>query len=231
MMTGVSAQSTVEDVVERMRGIAAELPPDDGAAIFNGVYLRVTEMVRDRLADGGVFHDEAFMAGLDVRFAELWFEAYDARPGAVPHAWAPLFEARNRAGLWPIQHALAGMNAHIEHDLPLAVVRSCVADDRSPLNRDVHDDYERVNDLLADVEAEIRRSFLTDVERAADDRLGPLVHLVSSWDIEKARDVAWTNVLTLWELRRIRVLFDDYLAGLSRTVGMGSRLLLTPVAP
>jgi len=228
----VSAQSTtVEDVVERMRTIAQELPPDDGAAVFNGVYLRVTEMVLDRLADGGVFHDEAFMAGLDVRFAGLWFEAYDAPAGAVPHAWRPLFESRDHDGLWPIQYALAGMNAHIEHDLPLAVVRSCVAHGCSPLSRGVHDDYETVNDLLASVEADIRRSFLTEIERAADDRLGPLVHLVSSWDIEKARDIAWTNVLTLWELRRIRLLFDDYLAGLARTVGMGSRLLLTPIAP
>jgi len=36
-------------------------------------------------------------------------------------------------------------------------------------------------------------------------------------------------VQTIWELRRVDLLFDAYAAGLAHTVGMGSRLLLTPV--
>jgi hypothetical protein len=78
-------------------------------------------MVQDRLTTGGVFFIDAFMADLDVRFAQLFFAAYDAT-GAVPRAWAPLFEARARPGLLPIQSALAGANAHIEHGLPLVMV-------------------------------------------------------------------------------------------------------------
>ena len=31
------------------------------------------------------------------------------------------------AGIEPVQFALAGMNAHINHDLPLAVVSTCSA--------------------------------------------------------------------------------------------------------
>jgi hypothetical protein len=60
-----------------------------------------------------------------------------------------------------------------------------------------------------------------------DDSVEAVVHLISSWDIEKARDFAWLNVQTLWELRRIGPLYDAYTATLARTVGMGSRLLLT----
>jgi len=131
--------------------------------VFNRMYLRVTEMVQDRLTAGDVFSDDAFMADLDVRFAALWFAAYDAS-GDLPRAWAPLFAARASRGVLPIQFALAGANAHIEHDLPLAVVRTCAAHGRTPTSRGVHDDYEKVNDLLAGVEAEIRRTFLTDVD-------------------------------------------------------------------
>jgi Family of unknown function (DUF5995) len=214
--------TTVDEVVARMQAIDADVPAGDGAGVFNRVYLRVTETVRDHLSTGGIFSDDAFMAALDVQFAELWFAAYDASVD-MPQAWAPLFAARSRRGVLPIQFALAGMNAHIEHDLPLAVVRTCAAHGRTPTSPGVHDDYEKVNDLLAEAEAEIRESFLGDL----DDDVDPIAHLVSSWSIDKARDFAWVNVQTLWELRRVDFLFDACAAVLARTVGMNSRLLLT----
>ncbi|WP_109510066.1 DUF5995 family protein [Nocardioides speluncae] len=224
--------ATVADVVERIREIDAELPPRDGVGVFNRVYLRVTELVMARLAEGGFFRDDEFMASLDVTFADLWFTAYDASPRRMPKAWAPLFEARDERGVLPIQFALAGMNAHIEHDLAVAVVRTCQAHGRSPTSPGVHHDYEQVNDLLAGVEAEIRRSFLTEVGHAVDDQLlRPVAHLVSSWNIDKARDIAWVNALALWELRRVDFLFDRYAGALAHSVGMGSRLLLTDVLP
>lgn len=215
----------VEDVVARMHEIDGETPPGDGVGVFNRVYLQVSELVLERLTAGGVFEDDAFMAELDIAFADFWFDAYDAPADDVPKAWAPLFAARSRDGVLPIQFALAGMNTHIEHDLPLAVVRTCRAQGREP--REVRDDYEKVNDLLAAVEAEIRRSFFTEFEKSVDDHLTPVAHLVSSWNIDKARDIAWVNVQTLWELRRVDFLQDAYAGALARTVGMGSRLLLT----
>ena len=84
--------TSVADVITRMRAIGAHLPAGDGAGVFNGVYLRVTEMMLDRLTTGGLFHDDAFVTDLDVRFASYWFDAYDAG-GDKPKAWAPLFAA------------------------------------------------------------------------------------------------------------------------------------------
>jgi len=55
-----------------------------------------------------------------------------------------------------------------------------------------------------------------------------VVHLVNSWKIDKARDVAWVNVEAMWALRHTGAFADRYRAALARTVGMGSRLLLTP---
>src|SRR5262249_34686182 len=100
----------VADAVARMRAIAAREPANDGAAVFNRVYLRVTEMMLEQLSAGGAFHDNAFVTDLDVRFARYWFDAYDASRGK-PKAWAPLFEARSRSNILPIQFALAGMNS------------------------------------------------------------------------------------------------------------------------
>ena len=218
--------ASVADVITRMRAIGAYVPAGDGVGVFNGVYLRVTEMMLDRLTTGGLFHDDAFVTDLDVRFASYWFDAYDAAADK-PKAWAPLFAARTDPGILPIQFALAGMNAHIEHDLPLAVIATCAARGCTPDSPGVHADYEKINDVLAGVEEEIRRAFLSDIEKSIDDHLEPVAHLITSWDIAKARDFAWVTVQTLWELGGVGPLFDGYSAALARTVGMGSRLLLT----
>ena len=221
--------TTVAGVIERLRAIDAALPAHDGVAVFNRVYLTVTERVGELLdSTGSPFDDDETMAELDVRFAGLWLHAYDAAAAGhrIPSAWEPLFEARG-GGRLPIQYAIAGMNAHIEHDLPLAVVRTCQSRGLRP--EDLHADYEAINDLLAGCEAEIRRDFLDELGRSVDDRIGPVTHLVSAWSIDKARDVSWVTAETIWALRELDFLLGRFLIGLGHTVGMGSRTLLTPV--
>ena len=228
----MSLPTTVEGVADRMREIDAELPTSDGVAVFNRMYLTVTERIAELLAapaDPPVFSDAETMAELDVRFAHLWLSAYDAGVAGrdVPRAWRPLFEARGGDRL-PVQYALAGLNSHIEHDLPIAVLDTCRARGLEPV--DVHADYEAVNAVLAQVEGPIRRSFLDEVGLAVDEHLGPVVHLVSAWNIDKARDLSWITVETLWALRATTFLRGRFLDGLSHTVGMTSRTLLTPDA-
>jgi hypothetical protein len=221
----------VAEVIARMRTIDAELPADDGVAVFNRVYLTVTEKISAALEQQQVFEDPEFMEALDVRFAGLFLQAYDAPEDDKPKAWAPLFEGRRRRGVLPVQFALSGMNTHIEYDLPIAVVRTCDALGISPRQRAVRRDYEAVNKLLAEVEAGIRRSFLDEFQTQVDDELGPVVHLVCSWDIDKARDIAWVTTETLWSLRETTLLKGTFTESLARTVGMTSRLLLTPSTP
>jgi uncharacterized protein DUF5995 len=228
----VNLPTTVEGVVARLREIDAALPADDGVGVFNRMYVAVTERIAEiiaRPAEGAVFQDRRIMADLDVRFANLWLAAYDAgaTQGTVPAAWRPLFEARE-GGRLPVQYAVAGMNSHIEHDLPVAVVATCTAHGLEP--EALHPDYEAVNDVLAQVEGPIRRSFLDALGREVDDQLGPVVHLMSTWNIDKARDLSWVTVETLWTLRRTSLLRDRFLDGLSHTVGMTSRALLSPIA-
>jgi hypothetical protein len=227
----VSLPTTVDAVIARMREIDAKLPEADGVAVFNRMYLTVTERIAAIIAEPGSaptpFRDAETMADLDVRFACLWLKAYAAADAGrdIPHAWRPLFEARS-GGRLPIQFAIAGMNSHIEHDLPISVVDTCKAHDLDP--DDLHQDYEAVNAVLAQVESPIRRSFLDDVARDVDDHLGPVVHLVSAWNIDKARDLSWVTVETLWALRHTSFLRGRFVDGLGHTVGMASRALLTP---
>ena len=223
---------TVAGVIHRLRAIDDELRPSDGVAVFNRMYLTVTERIGAML-DGSSgqgtspFSDAQTMAELDVRFAGLWLHAYDGAAAGhrIPSAWQPLFEARGGDRL-PIQYALAGMNAHIEHDLPIAVVRTCQSRGLQP--DQVRADYELINDLLARCEAEIRRGFLDELGQAVDDRVGPVVHLISAWSIDKARDLSWVTAETIWALRNTDFLLGRFLSALGSTVGMTSRTLLTP---
>jgi Family of unknown function (DUF5995) len=229
--TMTATPSLVGEVVDRLREIDLALPADDGVAVFNAIYLQVTERIATELESGSTFRDGAFMAELDVRFAGLWLTAYDtATAGSkVPSAWAPLFEERSTPGILPVQYALAGMNAHIEHDLPMAVVATCRSRGVTPRRRSVRQDYDSVNDLLALAESEVRRSFLSEIGQHLDDEVAPVAHLVNAWNIEKARDLAWVSAETIWATRELAQLSTRYAAMLGHTVGLASRCLLTPV--
>jgi len=228
----VDGPTTVPEVLARLGAIDADLPTSDGAHVFNRVYLTVTERVATMLEQGDIFQDDPAATELDVRFAHLWLEAYDeAAAGRRPTSpWRPLFETRHEPNRLPIQYALAGINAHIEHDLALALVRTCQSRGTTPDDSTVRHDYEAINDVLADVEAEVRRTFLDEVGLAADDVIGPVAHLISAWSIDKARDAAFLQARTIWELRRTTFLREHYIAALGDAVGMASRLLLTPVS-
>jgi hypothetical protein len=218
--------ATIPDVVARMRAIDGCLTQEDGVAAFNRLYLAVTEAIE---AEETTFDAPEFLARLDVRFALLFFDTL-RRAATVPHAWRPLHEARGRAGVIPLQFALAGMNAHINRDLPLALVETWREGGREPQRGGAeHRDFLRVNALLAATEVRVKRSFVTGPLRLADDALGRLDDVLAMWNVERARDAAWTNAETLWRLRGAPELAEDYLRALDRMVGFAGRGLLRPV--
>jgi hypothetical protein len=220
----------VPAVVAALRTLHAELPPGDGVRQFNRMYLQVTELVGQRLGEG-YFRDAELMERLDVVFAHLYLDTVRAdREGRVlPQCWEPVFASRT-APLAPIQFAVAGMNAHINHDLPVAVLTACEQLGRNPRSRGVREDYDKVSLLLAEVHEEVRRSFVRSVVPEVERELSPLMTLVGSWSVARARDAAWVNSEVLWALRASPELREEFRVNLCRTVGMAGRTLLVQVA-
>ncbi|MEE1827896.1 DUF5995 family protein [Streptomyces sp. BE20] len=213
----------VDGVIRRLRAIGRGLPPGDGVAVFNRMYLTVTETVRARL---GEFADPGAVAELDVVFAGRYLLAVDAvaagrRP---PASWQPLFERRACPEVHPVQFALAGMNAHIQHDLPLAVIDTCRRLGREP--RQLAADYHRINDLLAGVEAAVREQLMPGPDLL--ERIEPLTHRIGAWSVDAARDAAWSSVRVLWELRGLPGAAVAFTATLDGAVGLLGRALLAP---
>src|SRR5215203_518971 len=92
------------------------------ARYFLGTYLRTTRSVAAALA-AGRFEDPSWVAAWDVEFACFYLDALELHgkaPEAVPAPWRLAFGTD--PGLPPEAHVLLGMNAHINYDLPLALL-------------------------------------------------------------------------------------------------------------
>ena len=146
-----AARTTIDDVINVMQIIDDVLPNNDGLKWFNMLYLMVTREVHHHPpADG--WRDVDWITHLDVVFANFYFAAianFLGQRAATPRSWQALFEARHRGGIDRIQFALAGMNAHINHDLSLALLQTNDELHRMPSQKSPeHDDFEYINDLL-----------------------------------------------------------------------------------
>lgn len=214
------APATIADVIARMQAIDALLPADDGIKWFNRLYLMVTQQV-DLHPPDGAWRNPAWLTRLDVVFAGLYFGAVSGflagRP--APSAWNVLFEARYRTGIDRIQFALAGMNAHINHDLALALLATDAELDIVPApDGPEFADYQSINRLLNTVMPSALTMLATDTLGVLAQDTGKIGRLLAFWNICSARDLAWDFAGHLRAL-----------AGADRDVALGAQGALTGV--
>jgi hypothetical protein len=221
-MSGVFPDGTTLDtVVDAMAG--RRFDDGDGVRYFHQVYTEVTRAVARRVAAGG-FEDPLFMVALDVEFAGLYLEALDA-PATAPRAWRVLFD-RRRHKLAPLRLALAGMNAHINRDLAVALDTTWTRlggalDRHSPRCRD----FLAINDILAVQMASAKAELFSRVDRITDVALGPVDDLLEVWSIATARDNAWSAGAALHLLGPGEAK-DAAVQAMDRTASLIGRLIL-----
>ena len=224
-------------LIARMEADLADLEAaGDRRRHFHATYLRTTRAVADEIARGG-FVDGDWMRRWDVAFAEFYLDALDAdragRPVAGP--WRIAFDAaRDRTDLPPLRHVLLGMNAHINYDLPqalLAVISSAEFDDAAVLARRAAD-HRHVDDVLLD------RVAAGDDELTAQGSQGLLDRLLRPFNragtnrfLAEARAKVWHNATVLDAARRSRDGGDRYepvLADLERLCAARIAELVAP---
>jgi hypothetical protein len=224
---------SVGGVLALMHALEQALPRRDGVRAFVTLYRAVTEDVHALVGPAGEYGDPRFVRWLDVVFAGQFFRALrDAgrRPASVSKAWEPLFQARRRRKIAPIQFALAGMNAHINRDLPLALVQTWKARRIEPSRAGVqYGDYTRINALLEQTEDRVKADLLTGPLGHIDRSLGRVDDAVAMWKVSRARECAWANAETLWALRGLPAAAREHALALDRLVGLAGRGLLRPV--
>jgi hypothetical protein len=222
---------SIADVLQTMQMIGGTCIDGDGLKWFNWLYLQVTQSVETRVASGG-FSDPAWLAELDVQFARLYFGALESalRDQSSPGCWQALFERRDQAAVARIQFALAGINAHINHDLPQAIVATCQVTATSPqYGGEQYQDYTALNSNLDSLIESAKRTLHV---RLLGDPLPPVSHLedtIAAWSVSAAREAAWQNAELLWHLRSVPPLSSTFMDTLDGLTTVAGKALLVPV--
>ena len=188
----------IDRVIDELQRRIDELPVDlRHRRTFIATYRRTTIAVAEEIAAAG-FEDPEWVARWDVAFADLFLVAHDAdRAGQpVPRPWRLAFAAPDE--LPDLAHLLLGMNAHINFDLPqalLTVINVPDFDDPVLLARRGRD-HTRIDRILARrVSAEDQA--LGGVRRWRDRLLGPVNREASRRFLAEARRKVWLNTAEL----------------------------------
>jgi hypothetical protein len=200
--------SAIDGVVSRMRERLVRLERDhDPGRFFLATYLRTTRAVGDAVDDSR-FEDPAWVEWWDVVFAELYLDALDAHgadPSSAPRPWRIAFGASPDAP--PVLHVLLGMNAHINYDLPqalLGVISPSQFGDPALLARRERD-HERIDSVLASrvaaEDGQLRR--VSGPRRALDRAMTPLNRRMTMRFLREARGKVWLNTTELHESRSV----------------------------
>jgi len=228
---------TIPDVVQVLQNIEAICDDGDGLKWFNWLYLQVTQAVEGRInladpANPDRFADPGWIAALDVTFASYYFAAIQSSlsSASTPGCWQALFAVRNQPSIARIQFALAGMNAHINHDLPQAVAATCRATSIPPQHGTTqYSDYTALNTTLDSL---IEAAKITLRVRLLGDALPPVSSLdntLAAWSVAAAREAAWTNAELLWHLTDAPLIASAFLDTFDGLTALASKTLLVPV--
>lgn len=221
----------IDDVLVKLRSIIDGYRNQGSPlAFFPAVYRATTARVKAGI-QAGKFQDGPRMNRLATTFANRYLAALDAVAAAADpgpaRAWQVAFDAATRPHTMILQHVLVGMNAHINFDLPLAVL--AVAEP-GKLD-DVKEDFQAINAILAD---------LLDPVQAAIDDFSPLLDVLDrvggrtdeqlvTFSIDVARDEAWHEATRLSKEKDAEL--ERSVRSLDRKVAFLAQGIIVPDGP
>ena len=230
MLTG--AYRTLDDVVADLQAWETRFrQQQDRRAIFTSLYAVVSTEMRSRVAQRA-FSDNEWVHRYAVAFANLYREALDAynagRLADVPKPWRLSFDAARAATGLVLQDMFLGVNAHVNNDLPRALLDVSIDPDREARYRD----HTAVNAVLGAVTEQATQriaSLYAPGLTALDNCAGQLDEMLSLFSLDVARESAWESAVALANARNDieRRLASTLIS--TRTAAL-ARLLLAPSA-
>ncbi|HEX8692500.1 MAG TPA: DUF5995 family protein [Longimicrobium sp.] len=218
---------TIDDVVDGLMVLEHWLRERrDRRAVFASAYLDITLAVRRRSSEGHFFADDAWVRRYDVAFANLYREALFAFARGdhqnVPKAWRFSFETSATGDALVLQDLLLGINAHINHDLPLALEQVSIdpREGRLADHTRVNEALQAATDPLQDRIAGLYAPALRVLDRIA----GRIDEDIAGFSVRKARQACWDNAVLLAEAgsdegrAAVRRRLDDSSAVLARLI-------------
>src|SRR4051794_8218302 len=193
----------VDDVVRTMQDRLDALSAEQShLREFLGTYQRTTLAV-GKAVDGGEFEDADWVERWDVVFAELYVVALEAHlsGGRPSRPWRLAFDAP--PDLPALRHVLLGINAHVNYDLPQALLAVISDDDfaDSSLMATRRRDHERIDGVLAGRVAAEDAELAVHGRTLTDRLLQPLNRLSSKRFLRESRMKVWHNTTELQTAR------------------------------
>lgn len=191
--------TTIQQVLDTLDAIIDEsIATNSRLGLFAYIYRRTTAEIAAEIALGN-FEDNPRLEVLDVAFANLYLDAYQAYQNneELSASWAFAFD-QAKEPLSIVQHIMLGMNAHINLDLAIATAATMSGED---LNA-IHNDFNKVNDILFQITNELQ-------DRLS--RVSPLLFILDwvgkntdeqiiDFSMRKAREQSWNSANLLWAL-------------------------------
>ena len=194
----------IPGVLARMDALLAAMPSDlTTQRTFLSTYRRTTIAVGQQVEEGR-FEDPTWVDRWDVAFANLYVSALEAHlsGGHVSRPWRLAFAAP--ADLPVLRLLLLGINAHINYDLPQALLAVISPEDfaKPALLARRQRDHERIDAILAGrVSAENTKLLEASRTSVLDRVLRPLNQEGSKRFLREARQKVWHNTRELHEAR------------------------------
>jgi hypothetical protein len=196
---------TIDEVVDRMTALLEPMErAGDPRRYFLATYRRTTIAVHKAL-QADHFLDSEWVERWDVVFADLYLDALEQwnADRTPPAPWKAAFEVAGDRRVPPLRHVLLGMNAHINYDLPQALVAAITPEefaDREVVRRRGID-HERIDLILASrVDAEDKE--LQKLEQpgdrtSLDKLLTPFNQAATKRFMKESRRKVWRNATIL----------------------------------
>ncbi|RZU49395.1 hypothetical protein EV385_1145 [Krasilnikovia cinnamomea] len=216
--------------LETVQGILDDLPPspaNNRVSAFNDLYLTITRRV-----DGALRTDATspeFLELLDVEFAKRYFAALDlwnCDDEDTPDVWEVLFKRAHDLEVSQLVAAILGVNAHINHDLALALI-STWDQLGAPDGDRIEPDYLLVNYIFYDEIQPLRRGFSDAWQLELDKLVGPLDDWSQRVLVNVTRAHAWQQALRMWELRADPDDFEQARRTMDRAASLLGEWMLT----
>jgi hypothetical protein len=220
----------VLSMLTRAQQIMDLLPPPaaNRVAAFNSLYYTITDQVARSLG-GRTVHDPAFLELLDVEFAKRYFNAlrlWGEEDHSTPDAWEVLFRRAQDEKISRLAAAILGVNAHINHDLALALIATWEKLDTTPGER-MHPDYRLVNKIFYQEIPLLRRRYSSRWQLRIDGLSGDLDDWSQNILVAATRAHAWDQARRLWELREEQEDFARAMLMMDRASAYVGELLIT----
>lgn len=166
----------------------------DLRGVFATAYLHITRSINRHLRQNK-FRNNLWVEKYLVRFGDLYrialidFEQSNLK--RVPKSWCISFESAARKEGFIIQHLLMGINAHINHDLAVALFEVDISSDYA----DKYADHNLVNKILEGATEGLKSGVSTKyapILSRLDRAVGTMDDRLIQFSIPKAREHAWT---------------------------------------